>query len=189
MKSPQRQLWLVSVPPSSPTLHHSSAPVLATDGQLNPIQDTGTCLPCCKWLWYYEKGLAMAEQNHSCLLSWQWCTEFPIDISSAETLHIFRYRLKTHLFRPMAHENKKIKKKNFFSYLFFNVALEALWISSAYLMKLMYLRDSFNFWFVSTWLNALVDSGGSGAPPLVPPCSKKCHKSAVLDALIIDKTQ
>ncbi len=41
--APIQIIWLIDL------LRTSPHPALATSGCSNPIQDTGTCLPCCQW--------------------------------------------------------------------------------------------------------------------------------------------
>ncbi len=67
------------------TLHHSPSTTLCY------------CQTACYSLTTRRVQLPL-NKNHNCLLSWQW-NELPIDIRSAETLHIFHHRLKTHLSR------------------------------------------------------------------------------------------
>lgn len=64
---------------------------------ISPIQDTGTCLPCCcEWLrWLFA------------VLAPQWWNKVPIDVKTAETLHMFTGR-------------------NLYLLLFLNIALEAV---------------------------------------------------------------
>lgn len=120
----------------------TSAAHALTAGCLSLIQDTGTCLPCCcEWLrWLFA------------VLAPQWWNKVPIDVKTAETLHMFTGRLNTHLFRLHL---GPLYLKNLYLLLFLNIALEA------YLMKLMYLHNSCNSWVVSTCLNAHIVSGFS----------------------------
>ncbi len=101
-------------------------PALATDGCSNPIQDTGTWLPCCEWLrilhpgpgpWtnysshptlcYCQtacfsntrKGAQLLLKKITTVLAPQWWNKLPIDIRLAETPLIFHHRLKIKLFR------------------------------------------------------------------------------------------
>ena len=107
----------------------------------HPLQNISTCVPCCEWLrscLHPRHGQTLhpspftpallppisslllhcepnTHQNHDCLLSLapKWWNELPIDIRTSESLHIFRRKLKTHLFRLYLEWKKKKITNNF----------------------------------------------------------------------------
>lgn len=130
-------------------------------------QDTGTSPPCCEWLrpilhpgrgqtnttacplrsatanWLSTSlqrggpGRRSTKSQLFAVLAPQCWNKFPVDIRTAETLHIVHRRVK-HLFRL-----QKAHKKATLS---LSLVVSKCSSSGSYLLKLIYLNDSCTFW-------------------------------------------
>ena len=86
------------------------------------------------------------------VLAPNWWNELPMDIQTSESLHIFRRKLKTHLFRLYLEYNFKTNNL---------VALKChllIALCSFAFLKKLYFLDSCCSGFVPSWLNALIVS-------------------------------
>ncbi|KAL6110246.1 uncharacterized protein ACO6RY_19366 [Pungitius sinensis] len=99
--------------------HTTPLSSLVTSGCRHPVQNIGTDVPCCEWIGtclHPGHGETLHPNPHtlvppslrekhsarwrlSAVLAPRWWNELSDDIRTAESLYIFRRKLKTHLFR------------------------------------------------------------------------------------------
>lgn len=122
----------------------------------------------------------LLQSADDCFLALQWWNDLPIDITTAETLHIFCHRLKIHLFR--LHHGSFKKKKKYFSISYCFKILHIKQFSLFHVSSWLWIKESFKYSCMDTYTayKCIYTLGNTQLKRVSDYQSKMCHEGKSL---------